>query len=738
MAKTARTLKAVDDEKPAKPAVKKSDKEADDTEDAWGDRDDELNGDKDIKKQVLEIAKGVDKGFRAQWERGNDQLDYWDVYDCVLGGKQFYAGNSQVYMPLVHEAIDARKTRFVNQIFPRSGRMVECITSDEQPYSIMALLEHYIRKTKLRTQVMPALMKNGDIEGQYNIYVGWADSERHIAYKAKPMVEVAGEEIEDPDPDAEDDVVEDVVIHQGPTVEVLADCDVLVLPHTSNSVGEALANGGSVTVIRRWTKGRIEKAIESGEIDEDEGEAVLEEMSNSTQQDPNSPNADKKHADAAGIQTSQGTSVLFLYETWARLKKKKERRLCKILYAGGAGERILSVKRNPYWNDKCPVLSAPQDKVSNVFKGQPKVKFCADLQYAANDAVNEAFDSAAYALMPIVMTDPAKNPRVGSMVLNLAAIWETDPNSTKFAQFPQLWKDGFAIITSVKQEIFQILSVSPAAIAQSTGGKSKRNQAEIANEQQVDILSTADVCTNCEDEILSPLLRWFVELDHQFRDRPLAVRQYGQLGLRAKMEEIPLVQMDRRYEFRWFGVEAARNAQMQQQQIAAVNVVKGFPPEMLKGYELNAVPFLSLMLESVFGPRITPEIFRDIKTKLTVEPEMENELLIEGLALPVHELDDDKQHMQEHIKALKDGDPTGAIREHMFYHSEQMKKKMAMQQQAIAGMQRGAPGSPGGAGPGAAGTPRPGAQPGMPRGGQSPPGAIHSDRLQDAQAAPRR
>ena len=40
-----------------------------------------------------------------------------------------------------------------------------------------------------------------------------------------------------------------------------------------------------------------------------------------------------------------------------------------------------------------------------------------------------------YALMPIVMTDPAKNPRLGSMVLNLAAIWETDPKATQFVQF---------------------------------------------------------------------------------------------------------------------------------------------------------------------------------------------------------------------------------------------------------------------------------------------------------------
>jgi hypothetical protein len=710
--------------------------------DAWGERSEELCRIEAVQDQVLDVIKDVQAGFEGQWERGNDILDYWDCYDGVLGGRQAYAGNSQIFVPIIKEAVDARKTRFVNQVFPRSGRNVDCITSDEKPFSIMALLEHYIRKCRLRTNIMPALMKNGDVEGHYTIYVGWENSKRHIAYKAKPKVEVVEGEPEIEDDTAEDDefdVVEEETIHQQPTVEVIPDGDVLILPVTANSVGDALANGGSVTVIRRWTKGRLKKAIADEEIDEEEGEALIEEMGKND--DPNAPDIVKKHVDAAGITVQRGIKTLTIHETWTKLKRGDEQRLCRILYAGKFSdkERVASVKRNPYWNDKCPVLSAAQDKVSNVFKGVSKVKPCADLQYAANDAINQGWDSASYALLPIVMTDPSKNPRVGSMVLNLAAIWQTSPNDTKFAEFPQLWKDAFALVASAKQEIFQVLSVSPAAIAQSTGGpKTKRNQAEIANEQQVDILSTADVCTNLEDEILTPLLRWFVELDYQYRDRPLTVRQYGQMGLKVQMEEVPPLQVDRRYEFRWFGVEAARNAQMVQQQIATVNVVKGIPPQMYKGYDLNLVPFITNLFDSAFGPRLAPEIFRDIKSQLSIDAEMENSILVEGLTLPVHQLDDDQQHMKVHLEAMKAGDPSGAVRAHMMLHRIQMQQKLQMAMQGMAGMQQGAPGSPGGAGPGAAGAPRPGAQPGQSRGGQQPAGAIHQDRLQGAGIAPRR
>src|SRR5260221_6370180 len=166
--------------------------------------------------------------------------------------------------------------------------------------------------------------------------------------------------------------------------------------------------------------------------------------------DPGTPDANKKHVDAAGITLEGGIKTLTVYETWSTLKVEDHRRLCRIYYGGGAKERILSVRRNPYWNDKCPVLSAPLQKISNVFKGQSQIKPVADLQYAANDTVNESMDSAAYALMPIVMTDPSKNPRVGSMVLNLAAIWETNPKDTAFANFPQLWKDGLTIVGSLK------------------------------------------------------------------------------------------------------------------------------------------------------------------------------------------------------------------------------------------------------------------------------------------------
>src|ERR1700689_1843188 len=119
------------------------------------DRKDELPKKPGIEKACLDLIKDVEKAFQDQWNRANSQMDYWDIYNCQLGPNQFYSGNSKIFAPIVHDAINARVTRFVNQIFPQSGRNVEVSASEDKPQALMSLLEFYIRKCKLRTKVMP-------------------------------------------------------------------------------------------------------------------------------------------------------------------------------------------------------------------------------------------------------------------------------------------------------------------------------------------------------------------------------------------------------------------------------------------------------------------------------------------------------------------------------------------------------------------------------------------------------
>lgn len=678
-------------------------------------RDDDITSKVDEDK-LLDLYTDVQKGYENQRDRSDDILDYWDMYNCELSPKQFYNGTSQISTPFVQDAVEARVTRFTNQVFPTSGRYVEVTTNGEDPpQASQSLYEFYVRKSKLRTEVVPELLRNGDIEGQWSVYASWSERTRHVVSRIKKQPTLGGM----PNPAAEpvDDIEETDVTDSWPDVEVLSDPDVLILPAVCRSSTEALEVGGSVTVIRRWSKGKIKQLIEDGDIKEVEGEALLEAMNN--QRMSKDIDIAKTQLDAAGIK--ERGKVALVYETWTKMKVDKERTLLRVYFGGE--DQILGVKMCPYWNDRCPLISAPVKKKTGAAKGKAPVSSVFDFWLLANDTINEGADTSHFSAMPIVMTDPLDNPRIETMVLGLASVWEVKPQSTEIVTFPQLWADSLGRAMAIKDQIFQSLGVNPSMIPQSTGGAAKkRNQAELAIEQQVDLLTTADVVTNFEDAILTPLIQVFAEYDQQFRDEAITIPVYGEMGERIKMEEVEPIQMGTRFEFRWFGVESARNAAQMQQQISGLNVIKTIPPQMYPDYTIDVAPMLVRMAESLFGPRVGPMVFKKKKV-ISTDPMAENELMIHGFDVETSPADDDLEHIKVHSLVIEAGaDAEGKARAHIMKHQQQMQAKM------VAQMQQMAPGGPQGGGPKAGGQVAP------PRQGKGPSGSIPPDSMPAAGA----
>jgi hypothetical protein len=722
-------------------------------------RDRELLGRRGSKahEDMIQEFRRIMEGFRDQAERSDKIMDFWDIYNCVLNQNQVYNGNAQLYVPIVRNAVQARKTRFLNQIFPASGRYIDATSSDAQvPHAIVALLEDYVRKTSLRTQMIAAMLRNGDIEGQYNLYVDWNRTSRHVVSREtiRPQIafdgmppDLAGGRLRPLEggeaPEPVETIVEAELVDDHPTVEIIHDTDILVLPVTAASIDDALAAGGSVTLIRRWTKSQVEDMIDKGEIRKREGQQLLEIVRR--QGDDTNRSIEKELVDAAGI---KGRGKFFqAYETWKCIEGDDGRRLTKSLYGGY--DLILSCRRNPMWNDRCQLLSCPQEKIAGVFKGTSPIEGgVASIQYHANDIANQAADSATYSMLPIIMTDPAKNPRTATMILNLAAIWEVDPNSTRFAEFPKLWQDGIALIQSDTALIFQTMGVNPAMMPQSSGRPGgRRNQAEVAMEQTVDILTTAEACSVIEEGILSPMLTRWVEMDHQFRDEEATVRTYGELGHAAKMEAVPPLQSTTRYHFTWFGVEQARNAAQQQQQIAFLNVARGMSEDLQRaGYLLDPAPALEHAAGNIFGWRMGRLIIKDQRAQLAVDPSLENQMLEQGFDVGVHPMDEDPRHMQVHLPLTRHPNPTVAAsaKVHMQRHQVQQGMKAqaqaAMQQPGQPGTPPLAPGMPGQSGRPGPTPPAPGGQAPGPRLLRGPAGAIHPDQLPRAGAVvmPRR
>lgn len=696
-------------------------------------RSEDLSGRPKIKKRLLDVFTEVEKGFENERERADKILDYWDVFECVLGPRQFYNGNSRLFVPIVRGAIRARRTRFINQMFPQSGRYVEVTSTDgDLPLEMVALIEHYIRDSRIRTQVMPALLVNGDVEGQYNAYVHWDRIERFVASKDTQPVKMGGVDV--PEAGEIEVIVEEKIEEAGPAMEVLHDADVLVWPPTVDTITQALEAGGHVTIVRRWTKGTIAKLKDEGEILEDEAEMLMQAMS---KVDDQRKDTRKALAKIAGIKVEDGQKIAVVFETWVKLKVDGKLRICKAYFGGDYGglTHILGCKLNPYWCDRVPLLSAPVEKQAGVFKGESLIRpGVMDLQVYANDAINMSADGLPFHSIPLLTVDPEKVARWENLVIDVGAVWPIGQDGAKVLQFPDVTPQALQVVSACKAQIFESLGVNPSMLPQQTGKPgSKRNQAEVALEQQVDLLTTADAVTNIEQEILTPYVQRALDYDHQFREKDIRVKMFGPMGQRANMQLVPPIQRHTRYTMVWLGVEAARDAARIQQQISFFGVLMKLPKELYQGYRLNGIPMLTRAVENIFGPSLGSQIFENVGELYAVSPEDENRMLAQGFVVRTSPLDKDPQHMQVHMALLQSLDaasiPARMARAHIAMHQQQMQmKQQAMMAQMIQAQPMG------GGGQRRIRGPQPGAQPGLPRPARQPPGAIARDRMPAAGA----
>jgi hypothetical protein len=711
-----------------KPINEVPDDEEDDTVDAdTEDRTKDYSELKYVQDQLGELYPMVEKAFQDKQEFNDTVSEGWDMYHCELNHNQSYYGTSQVYVPIVRDALAARETRFVNMLFPQAGRYADTVGTDGTiPHDLNALLDHYVRQAKLRQKVAPALVRTGDVSGNYALYMEWVEKKRHITSKVKrkEMTTELGTEIDGSE--EYDDVEHEEDTECYPGVTVLDPRRLVVLPAAGI---EDIDDADIVAIQIPFTKAKIKAWIKEGIFEKKAAKSLLANFS--TPVSRHLPDVAKEAAAACGVRLdSKGSKIAIVLQVWTRLKIRGEHRLMVTHF--GSEDLVLGCKRNPYWCDRVPVLLQPVEPNPDSVWGASQTAPVASLQYQANDVVNEGFDSAQYALLPIVMTDPEKNPRAGSMVLAMASVWLTSPKDTQFVNMPALWKDAFSLVGACKEQIFQSLSVNPAMIPHGNAGK-KPSQAQVAQEQQVALESSADNVALIQEGMFAQVLEWFYELDYQYRTKPITIKKYGQFGLQATMDRVEPWQTRSRFEFRWYGTEASKSSQQIQQMISWGNVLRGMPPQMLGGRKLDLGPMAEYITEVLCGPKLAVHTLVDQRHQLTIPAYDEDELIRNNFPVQVHEMDNDQEHIMDHAQAfrmelqLPQGMNSIAdlARGHILEHIKSMKAKA----EAAMGGPKGLPGAPGGAGPGLPGQPRSGAAGQMPTNPQQPAGAVRPDAM---------
>src|ERR1700734_3687957 len=97
---------------------------------AYEDRTKEWMSDEKVKKQLSEIYASIIAGYDDKEEQKRIIERAWEVYNCELSENQMYVGDSKIFLPIVHDAVEARVTRYSNSIFPQTGRYSEVISTN--------------------------------------------------------------------------------------------------------------------------------------------------------------------------------------------------------------------------------------------------------------------------------------------------------------------------------------------------------------------------------------------------------------------------------------------------------------------------------------------------------------------------------------------------------------------------------------------------------------------------------
>src|SRR3974377_1416282 len=141
-----------------------------------------------------------------------------------------------------------------------------------------------------------------------------------------------------------------------------------------------------------------------------------------------------------------------------------------------------------------------------------------------------------YSLLPITMTDPLSNPNYAGMVIGLAAVWSADPNKTKFASMPQLYKEAIPLCDTIKRQIWESMDVNEMMMGKMPQGR-KNNQlmGQLQQEQMTNILDDSESFT---EAVLNPACEMVMEFDRQFRTAAVTVMSFGEIGQKAKLTQI--------------------------------------------------------------------------------------------------------------------------------------------------------------------------------------------------------
>lgn len=619
----------------------------------------------------------IEQFFNDQQAFAENLQQYWAAWACEEL-ESMYDGIHDLFLPTVHDAIEAGVKRDMSVVFPTSKVWVGVLgANSDAAVGVQRMTNaHLINNGFMDT--MRLGIRTARITGNIIVYVDWVTEKREIPQ----LDDTTGEEF-----------MAEELLHEGPIFRAVQTENFIILPIMS-TIQKAHLVGE-----RRWVSEEdFEDRLEDGYYIADK--AFTKELEHFGD-NPDQKNIFDAKNTGIGVRVTQGIKMIGVVDVFMDVDIGNGKEPCVVTFTRN---RVLRIVKNPFRRGKRPYFAAVRKDAGTGFFGHGDAQFVKPFNIAANDLINQGLDSATYAVNPIFRVQPDKSPNWKTFLLAPGAMWVG--GMVEPIQIENLAPQAYELVMGLKQQVAETMGLVPPVPSSTPGRKAP---ATINAMMQAELqMQEADWIRNLESNVLVPICKFLLELDQDNRQEHIV---FAESEAEFRVIEPHLV--GREFIWEWRGSTQASNPVKIQQVMTALNILSKIPPGALGDKEINIAPLLDYLFGTLLGLPNQDEIIRD--SNISIDPHIENFALMKEVTLPVNKGDNDEQHIQVHSMVQ-----TQASQLHNQQHVAQMLKKKQAQAQQMMGRT-----GPGGQGPMVN---PPGSQPpnptpkgsGMPQPGQAP------------------
>lgn len=304
------------------------------------------------------------------------------------------------------------------------------------------------------------------------------------------------------------------------------------------------------------------------------------------------------------------------------------------------------IVRNPLWIQRAPYVGSRYiRRPGKIYYGLSLSDKIGTQQDQINDVWNQGMDSLNYSVSPIAVIDPAIAGDVNSFKVKPGAKWLGDPRGIEFKFFPDVSSAAFRGVQELRAQVAQFSDNSPGVAPQLSGKARSATQASIIA-QAVSVRQKVMLRLE-EDEVLKPMC----EITHsglvQFMDKPWQIKNQGPDN--GDWVEISLNPTDilGEVDWVWKGADQAEKTAVRSQQLLSFYNLALQTAVTMPG-EVDLPILFKKVAKEAFDLRDMDEVFKSLRAKKTVSPEVENIALSEGDEVDTNPGDDDDAHIISH------------------------------------------------------------------------------------------